>query len=210
MKNLLMISLLIWSVSCSGQKSDQPVQKSTSVSQSLQVDTATFAGGCFWCIEASFDQINGVISAVSGYAGGSAKDANYKKVSTGTTGHAEAVEIYFDPKVVSYDTLLSIFFTAHDPTQLNRQGPDVGTQYRSAIFYHNEAQKAAAQRIIAREQKKYQKKIVTELAAYDTFYAAEDYHQNYEENNPFNPYILNVSRPKIERVKKEFEYLIKE
>lgn len=210
MKNVILLSLLIWTVSCSGQSNSKQNNKQPLASASLKVDTATFAGGCFWCIEASFDQIKGVISAVSGYAGGSAQDANYKKVCTGTTGHAEAVQIYFDPKVVSYDTLLSIFFTAHDPTQLNRQGPDVGSQYRSAIFFHNAQQKAAVERMIARKQGNYKSKIVTVLTTYSAFYAAEDYHQNYEANNPYNPYILNVSKPKIDRVKKEFEYLIKE
>lgn len=173
-------------------------------------DTATFAGGCFWCVEASFDQIKGIAEAVSGYAGGTKENANYKLVSAGKTEHAETVQIYYDPNVIDYETLLDIFFTAHDPTQINRQGPDVGYQYRTAIFYHNEKQKALAEAKIEEIRPKYENPIATELNEYTDFYLAEEYHQDYEEKHPFDPYIMNVSRPKINKVKKEFMELLKE
>ncbi|HCX24014.1 MAG: peptide-methionine (S)-S-oxide reductase [Flammeovirgaceae bacterium] len=175
-----------------------------------KLDTATFAGGCFWCVEASFEQIEGVFEAVSGYAGGKESTANYKMVSYGRTEHAETVQVYYDPDVISYETLLDIFFTAHDPTQLNRQGPDVGTQYRSAIFYHNEDQLKLAEAKIDELSDVYPKPIVTQLNAYTAFYPAEDYHQDYEENHPYDRYIMNVSRPKIERVKNKFKDILKQ
>lgn len=174
-----------------------------------ELDTATFAGGCFWCIEAAFEQIKGVESAVSGYAGGKASDASYDLVSAGRTSHAETVQIYYDPKVLTYETLLAILFTAHDPTQINRQGPDIGYQYRSAIFYHSEAQKKQAESAIAELEKTLDKPIATELTPFTQFYRAENYHQDYEKLHPYNPYILNVSKPKIERVAKKFSHLLK-
>jgi len=189
-------------------KSDWVVYPPESYMQKL--DTATFAGGCFWCIEASFDQIKGVVQAVSGYSGGKASNAQYKLVSYGTTGHAETVQVYYDPEKVDYETLLDIFFTAHDPTQLNRQGPDVGTQYRTAIFYHNEDQLKKAKAKIEALQADYSEPIVTELNPYKAFYPAEDYHQDYEVNHPFNPYIMNVSKPKVEKVKEKFKEQLKD
>ena len=174
------------------------------------LDTATFAGGCFWCVEASFEQIKGVKEAVSGYAGGDASTADYRKVSSGMTKHTETVQVYFDPEVIDYATLLDIFFTSHDPTQLNRQGPDVGTQYRGAIFYHNQEQLDLAKAKIAELEEVYPKPIVTQLNKYEAFYPAEDYHQDYEEKHPYDRYIMNVSRPKIDRVKKKFADILKE
>lgn len=182
----------------------------TEFANAAALDTATFAGGCFWCVEASFEQIKGVAEAVSGYAGGKASDANYKMVSYGRTEHAETVQVYYDPDVIDYETLLDIFFTAHDPTQLNRQGPDVGTQYRSAIFYHNEQQKQLAEAKMKSLAEDYPKPIVTQLNAYTAFYPAEDYHQDYEEKHPYDRYIMNVSRPKIDRVKKRFAAILKD
>lgn len=175
-----------------------------------KLDTATFSGGCFWCIEASFEQINGVFTVVSGYAGGKKSTANYKLVSAGKTDHAETVQILYDPEVISYETLLDIFFTAHDPTQLNRQGPDVGTQYRSIIFYHNEEQLKQAEAKISELSPTFSKPIVTQLNSYKAFYPAEDYHQDYEKRHPYDSYIMNVSRPKIDRVKKKFKDILKE
>lgn len=175
-----------------------------------ELDTATIAGGCFWCVEASFEQIKGVVEAVSGYAGGSKSDADYRKVSSGRTSHAETVQVYYDPEIIDFKTILMIFFTAHDPTQLNRQGPDVGPQYRSAIFYHDENQKMIAEQVIKSLSAEFSEPIVTELNVYKTFYVAEAYHQDYEEKHPFNPYILNVSKPKIDRVKKKFSDILKE
>lgn len=188
------------------------VSKQESLEQINNLDTATFAGGCFWCIEASFEQIKGVKEAVSGYAGGEEMDPTYREVSYGKTGHAETVQIYYDADQINYNTLLKIFFTAHDPTQLNRQGPDIGPQYRSAIFYHDEQQLQTAQNIIDSldQTDTYSKDIVTELNPYAKFYKAEEYHQDYEEKHPNDRYIQNVSRPKINKVRKEFKALLKE
>ena len=177
--------------------------------QSSKVDTATFAGGCFWCIEASFEQINGIYEAISGYAGGNATDADYSKVSNGQTNHAETVQIIFNPDQINYETLLDIFFTAHDPTQLNRQGPDVGKQYRSVIFYHSEEQKMNAEMKIKQLTPQFGRKIVTLIDPLEAFYPAEAYHQDYERRNPYQPYVLNVSRPKIDLVAAKFKNILK-
>ncbi len=203
------IILLFILMSCSSPARNN--QNELSISDyNGKLDTATVAGGCFWCVEASFEQIEGVVEAVSGYAGGSKSNADYKKVSGGRTRHAETVQVYFDPEVIDFKTILLIFFTAHDPTQLNRQGPDVGPQYRSAIFYHNENQKNIAEEVMKSLSAEFASQIVTELNEYSAFYTAEEYHQDYEEKHPFNPYILNVSKPKIDRVKKKFSDILKE
>jgi len=196
--------------SCEGQQNRQKPTKATL--EYSKLDTATFAGGCFWCVEASFEQIKGVEEAVSGYAGGKEKNPTYAQVSGGRTGHAEAVEIYYDPEQIDYETLLKIFFTAHDPTQLNRQGPDIGKQYRSSVFYHNEKQKTLAQAAIAEVNAsgEYKTKVVTELVPYTTFWVAEEYHQDYERHNPRDPYIQQVSKPKIDKVAQRFTHLLKE
>ena len=172
---------------------------------------ATFAGGCFWCTEAAFERINGVVDVISGYSGGTKTYPTYKEVGGGYTDHAEAIMVYYDPNVVSFDQLLQVFFIAHDPTQLNRQGPDVGRQYRSAIFYHNETQKERSREVIAAidETGVLPKKVVTELKAYDEFWVAEAYHQDYYEINPGNPYIQNVSKPKVQKVEKVFADILK-
>jgi len=174
-----------------------------------EADTAYFAGGCFWCVEASFDQIEGVIEAISGYSGGTEKNPTYKEVSYGRTSHAEAVMVIYNPTVISYDILLDIFFTAHDPTQLNRQGPDVGKQYRSAIFYTSNEEKAAAIAKMETLASAYSDPIVTELKPFDFFQKAEEYHQDFEEKNPNQSYIVNVSKPKIEKVAKKFKDRLK-
>ena len=169
--------------------------------------TAVFAGGCFWGVDAVFKHVKGVTKVVSGYSGGSAATAKYLIVGTGATGHAESVEVTYDPSKVAYTDLLKVFFSvAHDPTQKNRQGPDVGTQYRSAIFYANPQQKELAERYIAQltEAKAFSKPIVTEVAALDKFYPAEDYHQNYLALHPDQPYIVYNDLPKLEELKKEF------
>jgi peptide-methionine (S)-S-oxide reductase len=174
--------------------------------------TAVFAGGCFWGVEAVFEHTKGVKDARSGYAGGTKKDANYDDVSSGSTNHAEAVEVVFDPEVVSYEQLLKIFFTViHDPTELNRQGPDVGTQYRSAIFYSSAEQQMAAKTFISAltASKAFKKKIVTQVVPLEAFYAAEDYHQDYMRKNPEDPYIVYHDKPKVEALKKKFPQLFK-
>lgn len=175
-------------------------------------DTATFAAGCFWCVEAVFQRLDGVLSVQSGYTGGSVKNPSYKEVCNGTTGHAEACRIIYDPSKISFLQLLQVFFTTHDPTQLNRQGNDVGTQYRSAIFYHNDIQKQQALQVIKQlnEQKVYDKPIVTEVSPAGAFYVAEDYHQNYYNLNSDQMYCRFVIQPKLEKFNKVFKELIKE
>lgn len=172
-----------------------------------KVDTATFGTGCFWCTEAIFEELNGVLKVISGYSGGHVDNPGYKQVVTGETGHAECVQVQFEPEKISYDELLEVFFQVHDPTSLNRQGADVGTQYRSVIFYHNEEQKNKAEYYKEKlnQSGAFPKPIVTEVAKADAFYIAEDYHQEYYENNKnSNPYCSVVIRPKLDKFKKVF------
>ncbi len=166
-------------------------------------ERATLGAGCFWCVEAVFQRINGVTHVVPGYAGGTKDDPTYNEVCTGTTGHAEVAQITFDPAKVSYERLLEIFWQAHDPTTLNRQGNDVGTQYRSVIFYHNEKQKAAAEKSLKQAQKYFNRPIVTEIKPLTKFFVAEDYHHNYYNNNRFQPYCQFVIKPKLKKLKLE-------
>lgn len=170
------------------------------------LDTAVLAGGCFWCIEAIFSQLKGIEKVESGYCGGSVKNPSYKEVCTGKTGHAESVRITFNPAVISYKQILRIFFTLHDPTSLNRQGNDVGSQYRSEIFYANENQKEAAEQVIKEvtEEKLWDNPIVTVLEPLREFYIAEEYHQDYYKKNPLNPYCFMVIKPKIAKLRKEY------
>jgi peptide-methionine (S)-S-oxide reductase len=173
-------------------------------------ETAVFAGGCFWGIQSVFQRVKGVVSTTAGYSGGSAQTATYKQVGTETTGHAESVEVVYDPSKITYGQLLRIYFSvAHDPTQLNRQGPDVGTSYRSAIFFKTEEQGRLAKAYIAQldAQKVFAKPIVTEVTPLRAFYRAEDYHQDYAYYNPDNPYIQVCDRPKIEALKEQFPEL---
>ena len=178
---------------------------------SAKVDTATFATGCFWCTEAKFQQLRGVKKVVSGFAGGHTVNPTYQQVCTGTTGHAETCNIIYDPAVISYDELLQAFFVAHDPTQLNRQGNDVGTQYRSAIFYHNNIQKQKAVYYIDKLNalKAYKSKIVTQVVPYTVFYKAEDYHQNYYNLNGNQPYCKYVIQPELAKFKEAFKNKLK-
>ncbi|MDX6385013.1 MAG: peptide-methionine (S)-S-oxide reductase [Blastocatellia bacterium] len=174
--------------------------------------TAVLAGGCFWGVEAVFEHVKGVNKATSGYSGGAADTAQYRTVGTGETGHAESVQITYDPSQISYGQLLKVFFSvAHDPTELNRQGPDSGTQYRSAIFYANDEQKRIAESYIAQlnQAKVFGAPIVTQVAALKAFYRAEDYHQNYLVNHPDEPYIVYNDMPKVENLKKQFPNLYK-
>ncbi|MEO8719753.1 MAG: peptide-methionine (S)-S-oxide reductase MsrA [Ginsengibacter sp.] len=174
-------------------------------------DTATFAAGCFWCTEAQFKELRGVDKVVSGFTGGHVKNPSYEAVCTGTTGHAEATNIIYDPSQISYDELLAAFFTMHDPTQLNRQGNDVGTQYRSAIFYHNNSQKAKALYYIERlnKAKAYKNKIVTEVSSFKNFYTAEAYHQDFYNRNPNQHYCKYVIQPELEKFRKVFKDKLK-
>lgn len=164
--------------------------------------TATFAGGCFWCTEAVFQRLEGVKKVVPGYTGGSIKDPSYKEVAKGNTGYAEAIQITFDSKEISYEDLLHVFFATHDPTTLNRQGADIGTQYRSEIFYHDEAQKEKAEKYINEIQKDYKDNIVTKVSKFEKFYEAEDYHKNYYNNNKNSMYCKLVIDPKINKLSK--------
>ena len=177
----------------------------------MATQQATFAAGCFWCIEAAFLELRGVEKIVSGYTGGQSENPDYKSVCSGSTGHAEVIQIDFDPEVISFDALLEVFWTVHDPTSLNRQGADVGTQYRSAIFYHNDQQReqAEASRQKLTEAGVYDNPIVTEIVPLEQFYPAEDYHQNYFALNPGNPYCQAVARPKVEKVRKLFRDALK-
>jgi peptide-methionine (S)-S-oxide reductase len=179
--------------------------------KSPHLDTATFATGCFWCTEAKFQQLEGIKKVVSGFTGGHVANPSYKLVCTGSTGHAEACNIIYDPAKISYDELLSAFFVAHDPTQLNRQGNDVGTQYRSAIFYHNAAQKQKALYYINQLniKKAYPDKIVTTVTPYTVFYKAEDYHQNYYNLNSGTPYCKSVIQPELAKFKEVFKDKLK-
>jgi len=175
------------------------------------LEKATFGAGCFWCTEAVFQQLKGVKSVVSGYSGGKLKDPTYEQVSTGTTGHAEVVQVSFDPKLISYEELLEVFWTTHDPTTLNQQGHDVGTQYRSAVFYHSDEQKKLAEKYKTEldESHEFKRPIVTEITRFQTFYPAEGYHQNYFNDNSRQPYCTRIIRPKVNKVKKVFKDKLK-
>ena len=179
-----------------------PAQSGDDMNATAPTETATFAGGCFWCIEEIFRQQPGVLKVVSGYTGGETKNPTYREVCAGDTGHAEAIQITFDPQKIAYADLLAVFWKAHDPTQLNRQGADVGTQYRSAIFTHSEAQAAAAQADKAAENDsgRHARPLVTEIVPAGTFYPAEDYHQEYYRNNRRAPYCRAVIQPKLKKL----------
>ncbi len=176
-----------------------------------KIETAVFGGGCFWCTEAVFNMLKGVVSVEPGYSGGHKENPGYEEVSGGETGHAECVKIDFDPSQISYETLLTIFFASHDPTSLNRQGGDIGTQYRSVIFYSDLGQKAKAEEFIKNlnSSSKEGRDIVTELAPLEKFYPAENYHKNYFAENPDNPYCQVVINPKLEKVQKQFADILK-
>ena len=186
-------------------------EKKMDAQKEAKLDTATFGTGCFWCSEAIFERVKGVKSAVAGYSGGTVENPTYKEVCTGNTGHAEVVQITYDTSVVSYDELLEIFWKTHDPTTLNRQGADVGTQYRSVIFYHNEEQKEKAEYYKKKleDKKIWNDPIVTEISPFTHFYKAEDYHQEYYDNNPNQGYCAFVITPKVEKFEKIFKDMLK-
>ncbi|MFC4541817.1 peptide-methionine (S)-S-oxide reductase MsrA [Halosolutus amylolyticus] len=168
-------------------------------------ESATFGGGCFWCIEAAFKELDGVESVTSGYAGGHSDDPSYREVCSGTTGHAEVVRVTYDPAAIGYDDLLEVFFAVHDPTQLNRQGPDVGTQYRSIVLYESDAQREQAEAYIEALDEEYDDDVVTELEPLETFYRAEEKHQDYFEKNPQDAYCRMHAAPKVEKVREKFD-----
>lgn len=218
---LNMVALLAFTIQLSACAQNSNYEKSNTfrkmnntnpATQQHKTEVATFAAGCFWCVEAQYQQLKGVEKVESGYIGGHIENPTYKQVCTGETGHAEACNIYYDPAVISYDELLAAFWIAHDPTQLNRQGNDVGTQYRSAIFYHNEEQKQKAEEYKKKldEEKAFNGQIVTEISPYTKFYKAEDYHQNYYNDNPSQGYCIFVVKPKMDKFRKVFQDKLKD
>src|SRR5437016_9953393 len=213
---ILALGLTIFIMAVSGNAANAPIPAAkldAPLAGAAGKQTAVFAGGCFWGTQAVFARVKGVLRTTAGYAGGSAETATYQQVITETTGHAESVEVIYDPARITYGQLLRIYFSvAHDPTQLNRQGPDVGTSYRSAIFYSDEAQKRIALAYIAQldAAKVFSGLIVTEVTPLKAFYRAEDYHQDYAVKNPDNPYIQVCDRPKIDALKKQFPDLFVE
>jgi peptide-methionine (S)-S-oxide reductase len=176
-----------------------------------QTETTTLGGGCFWCLEAVYDQLEGVLDVVSGYAGGHVPNPDYESVCRGTTGHAEVVQVTFDPAVITFKEILEVFFTIHDPTTLNRQGADVGTQYRSEIFCHTEEQKVTAEKVIAEIEaaKIWPDPLVTAISPLDTFYPAEDYHQEYFQRNPYQGYCQVVVAPKVAKFRQKYAHRLK-
>ncbi len=214
-KSILILFTIIF-LSCNAnsnqQKNSNMVEDITENISAEKLDTATFGAGCFWCVEAIFQQIKGVKSVKSGYTGGHVKNPSYKEVCSGTTGHAEVAQIIFNPDTVSFTKLLEVFFQTHDPTTLNKQGADIGTQYRSAIFYHSQEQKETAEKAIEKltTENIFDKPIVTEVSKIGDFYPAEDYHQDYYNNNSEQGYCRIVITPKLEKFKKVFSDLVKE
>jgi methionine-S-sulfoxide reductase len=200
MKNILLICLFALSLNGFSQNK-----------KASNLETITVGGGCYWCVEAVYENLNGVKSVVSGFSGGKVANPTYEEVCTGTTGHAEVVQITYDKNVTDINEIFQVFFTVHDPTTLNRQGADVGTQYRSVIFYKNEEQKKAAESIIAElnKAKVYNSPIVTKVEPFKVFYKAEDYHQNYYANNKSQPYCKMVIQPKLEKFEKVFKDKLK-
>ncbi|AUV82418.1 peptide-methionine (S)-S-oxide reductase [Salinigranum rubrum] len=175
-----------------------------------ETNHATFGGGCFWCVEAALKELDGVSAVTSGYAGGDTENPTYKAVCSGKTGHAEVVQVAYDPSVISYEELLEVFFAVHDPTQLNRQGPDVGSQYRSIVLFHDDEQRRLAEAYIEALDEEYEDSVVTELASLETFYEAEEHHQDYFEKNPNDAYCNFHAKPKIEKVRERFAAKVKQ
>lgn len=206
MKKIILIFLVFATINVDAQSI---LTKKSKMSDKLEI--ATLANGCFWCTEAIFQRLNGVEKVTSGYSGGKVKNPTYNEVTSGETGHAEVIQIQFNPLVITFQEILEVFFATHDPTTLNRQGYDVGTQYRSAIFYHSAAQKEVAEAFIKSltDAKVFDKKIVTEITAFDAFYEAEAYHQNYYNNNKNQGYCVAVINPKLDKFIKKYKDKLK-
>lgn len=211
MRRFVMKELIIFLLAMGtfGVAQNKAVSKGKSMEQKLEV--ATLGAGCFWCVEAIYQRLEGVEKVVSGYSGGSVQNPTYEQVCTGRTGHAEVIQVTFDPSILSFKELLDVFFRTHDPTTLNKQGADVGTQYRSAIFYHSDIQKKTAEDVIKETNaaKIWDDPIVTEVAQFSTFYKAEEYHQDYYNQNSYQPYCMMVINPKLSKFKKEFKNKLK-
>jgi len=216
MKPHFIVAAIFLLAACQSNSQTKPMNQSqtntaTPVDANTTLDTATFAGGCFWCTEAVFQQLDGVLNVKPGYTGGQIKNPSYKEVCTGRTGHAEGTQIVFDPSKISYAELLEVFFKTHDPTTLNRQGADVGTQYRSAIFYHNQEQRKLAEQVKTElnANRAYDAPIVTEISPAEVFYFAEDYHVNYFNRNKDQSYCQYVIQPKLDKFEKTFKDKLK-
>lgn len=214
MKNILFMILVLVSLAISGcnaeEKKDKQIMEKK-IMDTGSLDTATFGAGCFWCVEAVFQQVKGVVSVTSGYSGGDISNPSYDDVCSGETGHAEVCEVIFDTTVISFEELLKVFWMTHDPTTMNRQGNDNGTQYRSVIFYHNEKQKELSEKYkkALDESGAFPRRIVTEISPFTKFYVAENYHQDYYNNNKSQPYCGYVITPKLDKFKKAFGDLLK-
>ena len=207
-KWVILLFIITGSFSCSGQIEKK--DRTTSSTQS-KLKKAYFASGCFWCVEAIFESVKGVDEVISGYSGGTEPNPTYKQVSSGKTSHAEAVEVHYDPKIISFETLVKVFFGSHDPTTKNQQGPDYGPQYRSIAFYQNDNEKKIIEKYISdlESKKIYKQKIVTQVIPVMKFWPAEEYHQNFEKRNPTNPYVKNVSIPRLQRFQRKYPELLK-
>jgi peptide-methionine (S)-S-oxide reductase len=207
----VILSSVISVLSCNTSTTQSIIMREETIPAGIKTDTATFGTGCFWCTEAVFQELKGVLKVTSGYSGGTVKNPSYEEVCSGTTGHAECLQIIYDPKVIRFDELLEVFWEAHDPTTLNRQGNDVGTQYRSVIFYHNDEQKKKAEDYKLKLDKSgaYNNPIITEIAAFTHFYPAENYHQDYYRLHGNQPYCSFVIRPKVEKFEKVFKDKLK-
>ncbi len=206
-------STILFSTACNGSSSQKmsESQRLTDTTRYGKLDTAYFASGCFWCVEAVYERLYGVKEAVSGYAGGSTKNPTYEQVGGGGTGHAEALEVFYDPKLISYETLVKVYFGSQNPTQVNGQGPDNGSAYRSIIFYRNAAEQkiAETQKQLLADSGKFSEPIAAEIVPFTVFYNAEDYHQNYERQHPENPYVQRISVPRLRKMEALFPELLK-
>jgi peptide-methionine (S)-S-oxide reductase len=208
-KSVFTFSIVLLLISCLGFSKKDEVSKLTYI-PTKETKVAYFASGCFWCVEAIFESVAGVEEAVSGYAGGFTKNPTYESIGTGKTGHAEAVAVYYNPEKVSFETLVTVFFGSHDPTTVNGQNPDYGTQYRSIAFYENDKEKGIIDNTISKLNKEvYNGKIATEVTKLSKFYEAEEYHQDFEKRNPNQGYVKAVSVPRLNKFKKKFPYLLK-
>lgn len=217
MKLYFIPTICLLLIACGNTAQNNPATKSeianadpVEVSSKNGLEHAYFASGCFWCVEAVYESIKGVKEAVSGYSGGHTKNPTYEQSNTGKTGHAESVEVIYDPDVINFETLVKVYFGSQNPTQVNGQGPDRGSQYRSIIFYQNEKQKQIIEKVKTEIAKQYDSPIAAEILPFQKFWKAEAYHQDYEKNHPNNPYIQKVSIPRINRFKEKFPELLKE
>lgn len=215
MKAILLLTFSMTFLSCGNGNTKQTTNQEIANADPIEVPMqdnmakAYFASGCFWCVEAIYESVNGVSEVISGYSGGHTENPTYESSNTGRTGHAEAVEVIYNPKVVNFETLVDIYYGSQNPTQVNGQGPDNGSQYRSIIFYQNDDQKSIIEKVSSEVAKDFDKPLAAELLPFQKFWKAEDYHQNYERLNPENPYIQNVSIPRFNRFKKKFPELLK-